>query len=235
MQKKLLYGISALALGAALAASTPSFAQHWGGHDGGGGSPHASGGVSHGAGPSSAGPSFRGGARFGAPVPARAFAGRSVSHFSAANLHTWSGGHWWHGNHHGRSGWWWFAGGGWFFYPYAVYPYPTYVSPDAYYDDEYYGPGDGYNGGGAGGSWYYCENPQGYYPYVQSCNGPWRAVAPTPPNMQQGDSGYDQGGPGDGNDGGPPNGAADNGPPDNGPPNDGGPDNGPPPPPPPGH
>jgi hypothetical protein len=30
-------------------------------------------------------------------------------------------------------------------------------------------------------SWYYCENPQGYYPYVQQCPGGWRQVAPTPP------------------------------------------------------
>jgi len=28
--------------------------------------------------------------------------------------------------------------------------------------------------------WYYCENPQGYYPYVQQCPGGWRPVAPTP-------------------------------------------------------
>ncbi len=30
-------------------------------------------------------------------------------------------------------------------------------------------------------SWYYCEDPQGYYPYVQQCPGGWRPVAPTPP------------------------------------------------------
>jgi len=30
-------------------------------------------------------------------------------------------------------------------------------------------------------SWYYCEGPQGYYPYVQQCPGGWRPVAPTPP------------------------------------------------------
>jgi hypothetical protein len=28
--------------------------------------------------------------------------------------------------------------------------------------------------------WYYCDNPQGYYPYVQQCPGGWRPVAPTP-------------------------------------------------------
>ena len=30
-------------------------------------------------------------------------------------------------------------------------------------------------------SWYYRDNPRGYYPYVQQCPGGWRAVAPTPP------------------------------------------------------
>jgi hypothetical protein len=30
-------------------------------------------------------------------------------------------------------------------------------------------------------SWYYCEHPQGYYPYVQQCPGGWRPVTPTPP------------------------------------------------------
>jgi hypothetical protein len=29
--------------------------------------------------------------------------------------------------------------------------------------------------------WYYCENPQGYYPYVAQCSGGWRQVLPTPP------------------------------------------------------
>lgn len=28
--------------------------------------------------------------------------------------------------------------------------------------------------------WYYCDNPQGYYPYVQRCPGGWRQVVPTP-------------------------------------------------------
>jgi len=27
-------------------------------------------------------------------------------------------------------------------------------------------------------SWYYCENPQGYYPYGRQCPGGWRQVPP---------------------------------------------------------
>jgi len=30
-------------------------------------------------------------------------------------------------------------------------------------------------------NWYYCDNPQGYYPYVQNCSTAWRQV---PANMQ---------------------------------------------------
>lgn len=28
--------------------------------------------------------------------------------------------------------------------------------------------------------WYYCQNPGGYYPYVQQCPGGWQQVTPTP-------------------------------------------------------
>ncbi len=30
-------------------------------------------------------------------------------------------------------------------------------------------------------NWYRCDNPQGFYPYVQNCNGPWQSVPVTPP------------------------------------------------------
>ena len=29
--------------------------------------------------------------------------------------------------------------------------------------------------------WYYCQDAQGYYPYVKSCPGGWTRVVPTPP------------------------------------------------------
>ena len=32
----------------------------------------------------------------------------------------------------------------------------------------------------ASASWYYCADPQGYYPYVKQCPGGWQAVAPLP-------------------------------------------------------
>jgi hypothetical protein len=33
-------------------------------------------------------------------------------------------------------------------------------------------------------SWYFCDNPQGYYPYVQQCPGGWKQVPATPPQSQ---------------------------------------------------
>lgn len=29
--------------------------------------------------------------------------------------------------------------------------------------------------------WYYCRNPDGYYPYIRECPGGWQQVAPLPP------------------------------------------------------
>lgn len=141
----------------------------------------------------------------------------NVSHFSAQDRSTWQHGRWQHGRHHGRDGWWWYSGGNYFFYDQPVYPYPGYVS-NYYYDDDYYDDGgyDGYADPGYGAApgdggyyWYYCSNPAGYYPYVKSCRGPWRAVTPTPQDSQQG---YDNGPDGSDDDQGPPPGYDNNGP-----------------------
>lgn len=58
--------------------------------------------------------------------------------------------------------------------PTPVYPAPVYVVPPAY---EAPPP---VQGPAPAQSWYYCDNPQGYYPYVSNCNNAWRQVAPTP-------------------------------------------------------
>ena len=34
-----------------------------------------------------------------------------------------------------------------------------------------------------GNYWFYCSDPQGYYPYVQQCRGAWQRVSPTPPGQ----------------------------------------------------
>jgi hypothetical protein len=37
-------------------------------------------------------------------------------------------------------------------------------------------------------NWYYCDNPNGYYPYIASCNAPWHAVPVTPQAQELGAS-----------------------------------------------
>jgi hypothetical protein len=44
--------------------------------------------------------------------------------------------------------------------PVVVAPAPTYVEQPS-----------------ASNTWYYCDNPQGYYPTVQTCSSGWRPVA----------------------------------------------------------
>ena len=34
------------------------------------------------------------------------------------------------------------------------------------------------------GYWYYCNNPEGYYPYIQQCPNGWQQVEPTPPTSR---------------------------------------------------
>jgi hypothetical protein len=172
--------------------------------------------------------------------PFRAHLGWRVNRFTPRERALWTHGRWWHGRRNGRFGWWWWANGGWFFYDTPVYPYPDYVS-ETYYDvpasDD------------AGDYWYYCRDPEGYYPYVRNCHVSWEPVPAQPAG-----GGYDNGGYGPGDqdemgpdDQGPPDtygpsdqGSADDygppddqgGPPDDqgGPPDDQGPpDDGPPP------
>jgi hypothetical protein len=84
---------------------------------------------------------------------------------------------------HARYWGWWGPGafwGGAFFgaalaYPYYAYPYRYYGYPYPYAQPPVYNtePQQDY--------WYYCQNPQGYYPYVKNCPGGWMRVVPTPP------------------------------------------------------
>ena len=118
----------------------------------------------------------------------------------------WHGGGW-HGGWHGGcwgcgSGWWWGGVGlgvaiaaPWWGYPYWG-GYYGWGAP--YYDSAYYGTGyTGYYGSdpvymqqqpaapayapapsAPPVTWFYCTDPAGYYPYVQSCSRPWMRVVP---------------------------------------------------------
>jgi len=84
----------------------------------------------------------------------------------------WIGPPWWGGP------WWW--GPPYYpYYPYYSYPpsyeeeTPVYVQPPAQGQPQ---EGDYY--------WYYCTNPQGYYPYVKKCPNGWLKVVPSGPSSQ---------------------------------------------------
>jgi hypothetical protein len=64
-------------------------------------------------------------------------------------------------------------------YPYAFpyYPYCAYPPPDYAYAP----PPDGSGSVARGQSWYYCDDPKGYYPYVSRCSHGWQAVPAAPP------------------------------------------------------
>jgi len=66
-------------------------------------------------------------------------------------------------------------------YPYYPYPYYAPVYPAPYYAPAY----DASSAATAPApvqqaSWYYCDNPRGYYPYVQHCSVSWRQVPAQP-------------------------------------------------------
>jgi hypothetical protein len=105
--------------------------------------------------------------------------GRPGAHFSFGVGPAWRGGHWVQGWHGPRYGWWWTVGSSWYLYPRPVYPYPAYLPPPVASADEFYPNdvrdyGQGYQRGPDGNPqrpeyWYFCQNPEGYYPYVQDC------------------------------------------------------------------
>jgi hypothetical protein len=125
------------------------------------------------------------------------FSAHDYRHFNRWEQNRWRHGHWHHGYHHGRYGWWWYLNGGWFFYANPVYPYPLYLSDNAYYDDYYYDDGDHYDRDyddysgqpASDGYWYYCRDPQGYYPDVRTCRTDWQRVSPRDHDQDRG--GYD--------------------------------------------
>lgn len=109
------------------------------------------------------------------------FHGRDFHGFNHGELGLWRGGHWIHDFHDGRFAWWWTVDGFWYFYPEPIYPYPMYVPPALIVQQAPPVP----TGLPPAQSWYYCDNPNGYYPYVASCNGAWREVPVTPPAAPQ--------------------------------------------------
>ena len=75
---------------------------------------------------------------------------------------------------------------GWPYYPPSYYhPYPSYpptviVQSTPVYVEQGSAPAAPAQ---APNYWYYCDNPQGYYPYVKECPTGWQKVAPQPPSL----------------------------------------------------
>lgn len=134
------------------------------------------------------------------------FRNHDVRHFEHNDLIRWRGGHWNNSCFGGRCGWWWLAAGQWYFYERPIYPYPlvvsgiefvepAYVEPahvapayvePPYVEPAYVEPAPAAIAAQPGAAappqfWYYCDNPQGYFPAVQTCNMPFRQVPPPPP------------------------------------------------------
>lgn len=91
----------------------------------------------------------------------------------------WNHGHGYYGGPHtsyffgfGGPAFWGWPYDGWPAYGYA-YPAPAYVSPPTVVVPQTPGPPPA-------ASWYYCDNPAGYYPYVSTCSTPFRPVPAQP-------------------------------------------------------
>jgi hypothetical protein len=92
---------------------------------------------------------------------------RDIHRFHDHDFDVWRTGRWFEGRHGGRAGWWWVLGDAWYYYPQPVYPYP-----DPYLPPVVVAPPPG----PPRQIYYYCPRPRGYFPYVQACTVPWRAV-----------------------------------------------------------
>ena len=77
----------------------------------------------------------------------------------------------------------WYGFGPWWGYPYAYpyygYPY-SYSYPYTYAYPEYQSAVPAVPSEPQPYYWYYCRDPKGYYPYVESCKGGWTRVVPNP-------------------------------------------------------
>jgi hypothetical protein len=100
-----------------------------------------------------------------------------ITRFHGHDWDLWRSGRWVNEEHDGRRGWWWVAGDAWYFYPAPVYPYPDpYEPPEIITEAASAAPPDA----PVPKNWYYCEGARGYYPYVQTCPGGWKAVPANP-------------------------------------------------------
>src|SRR5437899_5171823 len=102
---------------------------------------------------------------------------KNIRVFRQYDYNAWRHGYWYHGWRNGRYAWWWYGGGTWYPYAKPIYPYPNpYIPPSIIVQQ----PPPVQSVPPPSQAWYYCPNPQGYYPYVPQCAYPWQAVPATP-------------------------------------------------------
>lgn len=153
--------VLAVCIGLSGATAIPALAQHGGGFSG-----HAGGFSGHGG--------YSGGHYSGGH-----YAGHGAY---GGGYHGGWGGHW-HGGWGG--GWyggvyvnpWWYADA----YPYYAYP-DVAIAPAAPVAQVYAAPNSAPVA--SQGTWYYCQNPAGYYPYIKNCGGGWQQVPAQPQGTQ---------------------------------------------------
>lgn len=101
-----------------------------------------------------------------------------IRRFHERDLDRWHSGRWVHSRHDGHLGWWWVIGPTWYLYSAPVYPWPDPYMPPTILSAP--PPPAGTVLTTPSQYWYYCADPEGYYPYVPQCRVPWQAVPPTP-------------------------------------------------------
>jgi hypothetical protein len=110
------------------------------------------------------------------------------NYHGAGNYHE-SGHYYGSGYHHGPR---YYYGGSiwdsWWGFPYYSYPYYPYYPVPPVIDQEqqtvYIEPAPQQE---EQSYWYYCPNPQGYYPYIQKCPKGWLKVIPSPVPEDEGE------------------------------------------------
>jgi hypothetical protein len=101
----------------------------------------------------------------------------NIHRFHEHDLALWQRGHWFHGRYGSRFGWWWVVGGLWYWYPAPIYPYPDPYTPPVVVQVP---TTPAVPPHAQAPSWYYCAQPEGYYPYIAACPGGWQTVPATP-------------------------------------------------------
>lgn len=102
--------------------------------------------------------------------------GRDYQSFSTDEKTLWQSGKWIHNWHDGHYAWYWVVGDVWYYYQAPAYPYPSTVAAVTMTGS----PVPAVDGAVEGPSWFYCDKPAGYTPFIGACDGTWRQVVVAP-------------------------------------------------------